>query len=65
MGLRQGDFNISGLSLWQRLLIAKEFGDRAAQRRAYCNLGNAFIFLGEFEVAAEHYKWARHSFITK
>lgn len=40
----------------QRLLIAKEFGDRAAERRAYCNLGNAYIFLGEFEVAAEHYK---------
>lgn len=40
----------------QRLLIAKEFGDRAAERRAYCNLGNTYIFLGEFEVAAEHYK---------
>lgn len=40
----------------QRLLIAKEFGDRSAERRAYCNLGNAYIFLGEFEVAAEHYK---------
>jgi len=42
--------------LFQRLLIAKEFGDRSAERRAYCNLGNAYIFLGEFEVAAEHYK---------
>lgn len=40
----------------QRLLIAKEFGDRSAERRAYCNLGNAYIFLGDFEVAAEHYK---------
>lgn len=40
----------------QRLLIAKEFGDHSAERRAYCNLGNAYIFLGEFEVAAEHYK---------
>lgn len=40
----------------QRLLIAKEFGDRAAERRAYCNLGNAYIFLGQFEVAAENYK---------
>ncbi|CAB1326671.1 unnamed protein product [Coregonus sp. 'balchen'] len=39
-----------------RLQIAKEFGDRSAERRAYCNLGNAYIFLGEFEVAAEHYK---------
>lgn len=42
-------------SVFQRLLIAKEFGDRSAERRAYCNLGNACIFLGEFERAAEHY----------
>lgn len=41
---------------YQRLRIAKEFGDRSAERRAYCNLGNAYIFLGEFGVAAEHYK---------
>lgn len=42
--------------VFQRLLIAKEFGDRAAERRAYCNLGNAYVFLGEFDKAAEHYK---------
>lgn len=42
---------------WQRLLIAKEFGDKSAERRAHCNLGNAHIFLGQFEVAAGHYKW--------
>ncbi|XP_051551629.1 G-protein-signaling modulator 2-like [Myxocyprinus asiaticus] len=41
---------------FHRLLIAKEFGDRAAERRAYCNLGNACIFLGEFEKATEHYR---------
>lgn len=40
----------------QRLAIAKEFGDKAAERRAHSNLGNAHIFLGEFETAAEHYK---------
>lgn len=40
----------------ERLKIAKEFGDRAAERRAHSNLGNAHIFLGEFEKAAEHYK---------
>jgi G-protein signaling modulator 2 len=40
----------------QRLKIAKEFGDKAAERRAHSNLGNAHIFLGEFTVAAEHYK---------
>ena len=41
----------------QRLAIAREFGDKAAERRAYSNLGNAHVFLGEFEVAAEHYRW--------
>ena len=40
----------------QRLAIAREFGDKAAERRAYSNLGNAHVFLGEFEVAAEHYR---------
>lgn len=42
--------------VWQRLLIAKEFGDKSAERRAHCNLGNAHIFLSQFEVAAGHYK---------
>ena len=41
---------------FQRLAIAREFGDKAAERRAYSNLGNAHVFLGEFEVAAEHYR---------
>uniref|UniRef100_A0A8C7T798 G-protein-signaling modulator 2 n=1 Tax=Oncorhynchus mykiss TaxID=8022 RepID=A0A8C7T798_ONCMY len=36
--------------------LSIEFGDRAAERRAYYNLGNAYIFLDQFEVAAEHYK---------
>ena len=40
----------------QRLKIAKEFGDKAAERRAHSNLGNAHVFLGQFETAAEHYK---------
>lgn len=40
----------------QRLAIAKEFGDKAAERRAHSNLGNAHIFLGRFDVAAEYYK---------
>lgn len=42
--------------MFQRLLIAKEFGDKAAERRAYSNLGNAYIFLGEFETASEYYR---------
>ena len=37
-------------------ISAREFGDRAAERRAHSNLGNAHIFLGEFERAADHYK---------
>ena len=40
----------------ERLKIAREFVDRSAERRAHSNLGNANIFLGEFEKAAEHYK---------
>lgn len=42
--------------IFKRLLIAKEFGDRSAERRAYSNLGNAYIFLGEFETASDYYK---------
>lgn len=44
------------LRLLQRLAIAKEFGDKAAERRAYSNLGNAHIFLGRFDISAEYYK---------
>lgn len=62
-----GFFNVSFQTLYskknslyffclQRLNIAREFGDKAAERRAHSNLGNAHIFLGEFETAAEHYK---------
>lgn len=43
----------------QRLSIAKEFGDKAAERRAYSNLGNALIFLGQFSTATEYYRWGR------
>jgi len=40
----------------QRLTIAKVFGDKSAERRAYSNLGNAHIFLGNFTAAAEFYQ---------
>lgn len=40
----------------QRLKIAREFGDKSAERRANSNLGNSHVFLGEFEEAADHYK---------
>ena len=45
------------LNLFQRLAIAKEFGDKAAERRAYSNLGNALIFLGQFNTATEYYRY--------
>lgn len=41
----------------KRLEIAKKFNDKAAERRAHCNLGNAHIFLGEFHKAIENYKY--------
>eukprot|EP00794_Sanderia_malayensis_P015670 gene15670-17250_t len=34
----------------------RQFNDSAAERRAFSNLGNAHVFLGEFEIAAEYYK---------
>ncbi|NXC13473.1 GPSM1 protein, partial [Corythaeola cristata] len=46
----------SRICLLLRLAIAKEFGDKAAERRAYSNLGNAHIFLGRFDISAEYYK---------
>lgn len=45
----------------QRLLIAKEFGDIVAERRAYTNLGNAYMFLGEFIIAADYFKYVSRS----
>ena len=42
--------------IYKLFVAAREFGDRAAERRAHSNLGNAHIFLGEFERAADHYK---------
>uniref|UniRef100_A0A1I8EA91 TPR_REGION domain-containing protein n=1 Tax=Wuchereria bancrofti TaxID=6293 RepID=A0A1I8EA91_WUCBA len=41
-----------------RLDIARQYGDRAAMRRAYTNLGNAHIFLSETAKALEYYRLA-------
>ena len=49
--------NADFYSLIQRLLIAREYQDKAAERRAFSNLGNAHVFLGEFEIAVEYYKY--------
>lgn len=48
--------NSYSINSQERLKIAKEFGDKAAERRANSNLGNSHIFLGQFELAAEHYR---------
>lgn len=57
LDLNESTVHLLFVMFWQRLLIAKEFGDKSAERRAHCNLGNAHIFLNQFEVAAGHYKW--------
>lgn len=51
-----GDFQSAIEYHQERLRIAREFGDKAAERRANSNLGNSHIFLGQFEAAAENYK---------
>ncbi|CAH3149233.1 unnamed protein product [Porites lobata] len=40
----------------QQLNFAKKVGDRAGQGRAYCNLGNAYQSLGQFQQAIEYHK---------
>ncbi|CAH3186183.1 unnamed protein product [Porites lobata] len=40
----------------QQLNFAKKVGDRAGQGRAYCNLGNAYDSLGQFQQAIEYHK---------
>ena len=40
----------------QDLSIAIEVGDRAGQGFAYCNLGNAYQSLGQFQQAIEYHK---------
>lgn len=36
--------------------IAQEFCDKAAERRAHCNLANAHVFLNQIEDAIHHYR---------
>jgi len=40
----------------QRLIVAEEYGDKQAVRRAYSNLGNSYVFLGRYAKAIEIYK---------
>ena len=39
----------------ERLLLARECKDVAAERRAYTNLGNCHVFLGQYPVAEQYY----------
>lgn len=41
----------------QRLETARQFGDKAAMRRAYTSLANAHVFLPNMERAMEFYRW--------
>ena len=38
------------------LKISKEVGDRAGEGRAYCNLGNVYDSLGDFQKAIEYHE---------
>jgi hypothetical protein len=39
------------------LTIAKESNDQAGQRRAHGNLGNAYLYLEDFDKALHHYRY--------
>jgi tetratricopeptide (TPR) repeat protein len=51
--------------LLQRLILAKEFGDKPAMRRAYSNLGNAHVFLGEIDRALDYYRYVNEVTLGK
>ncbi|CAH3196420.1 unnamed protein product, partial [Porites evermanni] len=40
----------------RHLKISKEVGDRAGEGKAYCNLGNAYDSLGDFQKAIEYHE---------
>ena len=40
----------------RQLKISKEVGDRAGEGKAYCNLGDAYHSVGEFQKAVHYYK---------
>jgi Tetratricopeptide repeat len=39
------------------LTIAKECNDQPGQRRAHGNLGNAYLYLEDFDKALHHYRY--------
>jgi len=41
------------------LTIAKECNDQIGQRRAHINLGNAYLYLEDFDKALDHYRYLR------
>ena len=40
------------------MTIAKESNDQIGQRRAYSNLGNVYLYLGDSNKALLHYKYS-------
>lgn len=45
------------------LCLVKELGDRAAQGRAYGNLGNTHYLLGNFVEAIKFHRQVRNSYV--
>jgi len=40
------------------LSVAKECNDQIGQRRAHTNLGNAYLYLEDFDKALYHYRYS-------
>ena len=51
-----GDFRKAIEYHERHLKISKEVGDRAGERKAYCNLGNSYHSLGYFQKAIEYHE---------
>jgi hypothetical protein len=47
------------------LTLAKESNDQAGQRRAHGNLGNAYLYLEDFDKALHHYRYLHIHFLRK
>jgi hypothetical protein len=48
----------------KRLTIAKECNDQIGQRRAHTNLGNAYLYLEDFDKSLYHYRYWTFFFLN-